>query len=552
MKKSVCSLFSIALCALAVTGCNTQPSSSTSVGNLRDLKAEVVWWNDYAQTGDAGTTQRFDYVQNVIKEFNKLYPNITVKQENHNSYSQIATDITNGLAAGNIPSMASVYPDPTIVWDETPNAILHSEQYFNDPEIGFGKTVDEEGNVIDDPSSTYADIQSSIESEKSGYGEGPLLTLPYSRSSEALFLNQTVFDKVGAGLCGSDSDKDVMTDPSGKLQETYTAPTAEATKKAYEVPTDWTEMVSLARQMKVDFPSVFDGTKDDYGYFNALPICYDSGDNLFISFCKMMNIDYTSNEEVLFNNDDAKAMMVQLKKWNNEGLIGTADQLPISNPTEGWHEYSTSMVNYGKVFMLISSTTSGMYLGVDGYRVGVYQTPTIGGKDMPDVSFSSKVSKNGDHYAISQGPSLVLFGNKDENVQKATFLFYKFLTNTENGAGLAATTGYFANRPSSNSTGELKTIIDAADDPITDDNKDYADLTNKTNKYKGLSYKINEEYIEQNDYFIAPINDKSAAARTAVGNLVNTIFDTKATTDAEIEKLVDDAFTSAYRNAVLG
>lgn len=524
MKKIACSLLAFAAFGAGLVSCQQSSDQIT-----------VTWWNDYAQEGDAATTQRYDYVQGVIEAFEKEHPNITVVQENHenhDSYGAIASDVTQGLTTGNIPSMASVYPDNAVIWDETPNAVLHPEQYFEDPEVGFGDT--------------YDDIKSSIEAEKSGYGDGDLLTLPYSRSSEAMFLNQTVFDKVGAGKCGNDSDPAVMGE-----SEKYTAPVASETKQAYQVPTDWTEMIALARQMKADFPSLFgdDVQRDEDGWFKAVPICYDSGDNLFITFSKMMGIPYTDDENVLFNNDDAKKMMIQLKKWNNEGLLCTADQLPISNPTEGWHEYSTSEVNYGNVFMLISSTTSGMYLGVDGYRVGVYQTPTIGGKDMADVTFSSTVSQDGDHYAISQGPSLVLFRNADEKVQKATFQFYTYLTNTENGAGLAETTGYFAVRPSSNETPALKTIIDAADDEITDKSNNDADLTKKTNKYKGESYKINEEYTAQGDYFIATINSHSASTRSAVGNLVNTVFNTTATTDAEIENLVNEAFATAYTSA---
>ena len=546
MKKTVCSLFLLSVLSLGLAGCNPT-----------DNRLTITWWNDYAQTGDEATTQRYDYVQGVIEEFEKLNPDIHVVQENHQSYGTIASDVTTGLNGGNIPNLASVYPDNVVIWDQTPNAILHPEQYFEDAEVGFGKQTtysivkdeetDEEklvANTVEDSSSSYDDIKNSIASEKSGYGDGDLLTLPYSRSSEALFINQTVFDKVGAGLCGVDSDEEVMTDDNGKLLETYKAPTAADTKEKYEVPTDWTEMIALARQMKMDFPSLFADQRDSDGWFKALPICYDSGDNMFISFCKMMNIPYTDNTNVLFNNADAKAMMVQLKKWNNEGLIGTADQLLVTDPVKNYHEYSTSKVNYGQCFLLVSSTTSGMYMGVDGYRIGVYQTPTIGGKDMPDVEFSSAVDMEGEHYAISQGPSLVLFRNANERVQKATFDFYKFLTNSENGAGLSATTGYFAVRPSSNKREELKDIIDSADKEITDKSTK-ENLADKSAKYKGLSYQINEQYIQQGDYFIANINDKSAAARTAVGNLVNTVFNSKAETDAEIEKLVEDAFKTA-------
>lgn len=520
MKKSLCSLLAFLSVGAFLSGCSKE-------------KTRITWWNDYAQTGESSATQRYDYVESVIAAFEKEHPDIEVVQENHNSYGEIAGDVTDALSAGgrNLPNIASVYPDNAVIWNKTEGAVLHPEKYFEDKEVGFGDT--------------YEDIKASINAEKSGYGNGTLLTLPYSRSSEAMFLNQTVFDKVGEGLCGNDSDPAVMED-----QEKYTAPRAAASKVKYEVPTNYTDMIALARQMKSDFPEVFANQRDSDNMLTAVPICYDSGDNMFITFSKMMGIPYTDEAKVLFNNDDAKKMMIQLKKWNNEGLIATADQLPITNAEEGWHEYSTSMVNYGKVFILISSTTSGMYMGVDGFRVGVYQTPTMGGKDMKDVSFSSAVSANGEHYAISQGPSLCLFEGGDEEINKATFEFYTFLTNTENGAGLSKTTGYFPVRESSSETDELKTIIDAADSEITDKSNSAADLTAKTDHYKGRSYEINQEYIAQDDYFIATINDKSAATRSAVGGMVNTIFNTVATTDDAIETLVNEAFQSAYLKAI--
>ena len=543
MKKSVCSLFALVMIGFSVTGCsNKNPYIGTVDTDLKNIKADLVWWNDYAQTGSAAATQRYDYAQNVIKEFNKIYPNISVKQVEYASYSEIAKAVDNGLAGGNIPNIASTYPDNVLSWD-TDGAILHAEQYFDDYKLGFGVSMDDKGTFIEDNSTVYADIQANIESEKAAYGSGDLLSLPYSRSSEALFINKIVFDKEGEGKCGQDSDHEVMAG-----QEEYVAPTANASKKKYSVPKDWKEMISLARQMKKDFSIFSDANqRDQDGWFINVPICYDSGDNLFISFSKMAGIDYADQEKPLFNNDAAKQMMIQLKKWNNEGLLCTADQLTWSRTAPQYHSYSTSMVNYGQVFMLVSSTTSGMYLGVDGYNIDVYPTPTFGTDDYDNPASNAT---SGKHYAISQGPSLALFENKDENTKKATFLFYKFLTNSQNSADLAATTGYFPIRKSSDNVSSYKKILDAADSDVPEHVTKTEDLTKKTDKYKGLSAKVNSQYVSAGDYFAAPVNKYSASTRSAVGELVNYVFNSTATTDAEIEKLVDDAFATAISSSI--
>ena len=103
MKKSVCSLLAMATIAFSLVGCQRQIPT-----DLLTLDTTITWWNDYAQEGTEAETQRYDYVQGVIEEFNKIYPNIKIVQENHESYGKIASDINTGLSAGNIPNMASV------------------------------------------------------------------------------------------------------------------------------------------------------------------------------------------------------------------------------------------------------------------------------------------------------------------------------------------------------------------------------------------------------------------------------------------------------------
>ncbi len=529
MKKTIAALMALIASSSIFVGCTTTQSD----------QIELLWWNDYNQDSTSDTS-RYDFAQSVIEDFEELYPNVTVKQVQYSSYSEIATQITNGLSTHNVPNLASVYPDDAATFGDT---VLHAAEYFDDEEVGFGKTVNSDGEVVDDPYTLKDDIDWSSEIAAYGEDEDDFLTLPYSRSSEALFINQTVFDKVGAGECGHTASEDSSVNGG----EQYIAPVAAESKVAYEVPTTWGEMIALARQMKVDFPELFADQIDEDGWFKAVPICYDSSENLFISLCKMMGIDYTSDSAPTFNNDDVKKMLIQLKKWVNEGLICTSNQLMMSTPI--YHSYSTSMVNYGSVFMLISSTTSGSYLYADGYVASVHATPTANKSDFPE--FES--NEQGTHYAISQGPSLVLFRDSDEEVEKATFNFYKFLTNTQNNASFAATVGYFPIRSSSNEEEAVQNIIDAADDEISEYSTDEEAWAAKRNTYTGQAYQLNVEYTEEEAYFAATVysnsNCSSAGARDAVGALVDAVIEGNAETDEEIEALVETQMSAAFSQA---
>jgi ABC-type glycerol-3-phosphate transport system substrate-binding protein len=553
MKSSLVAL-SLTAAVLGLTGCKTTTSSTSSsaASDIDPTKAvTVTWWNNYqvptltddlteAKARASSTYREYYYAKDLIAAFETEHPNITVNQVYKGSYSEIATAVNTAGASGDTPSMCSVYGDNVAVFN---NAGLTQDMtsYVSDADIGFGMKTTSTGTYVADSTTALSDYnQNYLNIEKGMYG-GKYLSMPYSKSAETLVVNQTVFDKVGAGDCGTSTT-------NAKGEAVYTAPVAAATKTAYTVPTTWKDLINTATQMKTDFPTLFADQRDSSGYFKAIPFCWDSAENMFISLCQNLGIKYTdgtgatASQQVLFNNADAKKMVVQLKKWNNEGLICTQNQLPLTNASKGYHDYSSNKAVAGTVFMCMSSTAGARYFATDGGFEATLNQPlaadTTSFYDTTKAATVTDVKK-----VISQGPSLTFFKKSDVNETRAAWEFYKYLTSTDNTATLAKNTAYFPLRTSSYNSDSIKALTDAGTAGTTADAKYAA----KGNAYTGEVLNLNTTYTTAGKYFLSDVFTYSSACRTAVGNIITTVFNDKtATTDDAIATLVDSAFTTAY------
>ena len=147
MKKTLYSLLALLTGVLVLNSC----------GHTSD-KIELTWWNDYAQPTEdqpTGDFSRYEYAQDVIEAYQALHPNVTIKQVAYDGYDTISEQIRNGLSSHVLPNIASVYPDDAATFGDT---VLHAAQYFDDATVGFGKTVNDKGEVVDDPKSLKSDI----------------------------------------------------------------------------------------------------------------------------------------------------------------------------------------------------------------------------------------------------------------------------------------------------------------------------------------------------------------------------------------------------------
>lgn len=523
----------------------------TSCGGSNSTKTTIVWWNNYQvpeisdslteeKARASSTYKEYYWAKDLITEFETAHPNIHVETVYKGSYSNIVTAVKSALSTGDTPNFASGYGDAVATYNAA-GASLDMSSFIDDANLGFGKksvynTDTKETTYVDDSTTAKADFNASYLSLEKGMYNGKYLSLPFSKSSETLVINQTVFDQVGAGECGVSND-------------TYKAPKASSSKTKYEVPTNWVDLIATARKMKADFPEVFADQRDEKNYFKAVPFCWDSTQNMVISLFKNMGIPYTNgaaktaSEQILFNNDAAKKLLKQLKEWNEEGLICTQDQLPITNEAKQYHAYSSNMACEGKIFMSISSTAGTRYYANDGFVSTFNAVPSIDEgiytNTAPTTTQAAKV--------ISQGPSLTYFKKSDDvkDAQHvASWEFYKFLTNADNSANLAVKTSYFPLRTASYQNADIVKAVNAASTTLSTT----ASSADKTTHYSGEVFKLNQTYTTNDSYFLSDVFTLSDAARTAVGNMLDNIFNTKVDATHTIDSIVDNAVTSAYNS----
>lgn len=574
LNKKLVTMLTTCLSLLGLVGCKSYKAPEAV--DYDGSKVTVQWWTNYQdpyadKTLNENSTEEqiaaakknsnyreYFYAQDVISAFNaeEKYKNIKIEMTYKGSYSDIAKAATEAIPNGGQPTMLNGYQDNIAVYNA----------------LADGVVFDSANYVTRDLESDSDFSQAYLNAEKNCYG-GKFYSLPYSKSSETLAVNKSVFDATGAGAIGENLEKTTTEDKDGKkttkIVRQYTAPIANDSKIAYSIPENIYDAMEIAEKMKTDFPNLFNNKKgdktgielinslnrefatdnpptapttdpeiaqrDSQGYFTAVPFCWDSAENMFITMMENSGAGYTNgsgknlNEQLLWNSDKAKEVLIQLKKWNNEGLFATQNQLYITNVQKNYHAYSSDLLKYGRVFMCVSSTAGARYFASDAK----YFAQLNHGLNY------AKGSKAEDAKVISQGPSITFFTRKDPQENAAAFEFYKFLTKTENSAKLAVNTSYFPLRKSSDESEQIKAIKEA---PAVTADSNYAD---KNKYYTKTAFDLNSTYSKNGNYFMSDVFDHSAASRTAVGNLVAEVLNATAPTDEAIKAVVDTAFKNA-------
>ncbi len=328
-----------------------------------------------------------DVLDAYIPEFNKIYPNITVKHEQVGSYddvkSQISTEITEGLQ----PHIAYCYPDHVASYNVA-GAVQPLDVLINDANVGL--TAEQ-----------IADFIPGYYEEGRQFGDGVMYTLPFSKSTEVLYYNKTFFAKNNllSYVQNEDGSSRVMT---------------------------WVEMEELCSKIIA---------LDD----SCVPLGYDSESNWFITMCEQMKTPYTSatGEKYLFNTPENRAFVKDFCEWYKEGYVTTQEIYGaytsnlFKEQGDGVDENGNAILNS---YMSIGSSAGATHQRPD--KVDDVYPFEVGITSIPQYDLNNKK-------VISQGPSLCLFKKSNFQETLASWLFIKFLTTTvEFQAEFSMASGY--------------------------------------------------------------------------------------------------------------
>lgn len=316
-------------------------------------------------------------LQNVfqiyLEDFNALYPNIHVDAQFIGGYDDVRDQMNTEIAAGKSDvNVAYCYPDHIATYN-TAKSVIALDNLIDDKEYGF---TDEEVN----------DFVKAYYEEGSSLGDGKMYSLPFSKSSEVLYYNKTVFDK-----------------------HKLSAPTHWFSTDE----NDKTSMEYICKELKTLYP-------------DSIPLGYDSDSNWFITMCAQNNIPYTSatGNNYLFNNDAAKAFVTTFKGWYDKGWVTTKSLYG------GYTSTLFTTTDKQNSFMTIGSSAGAAHQKPSDNRFEVDIVP------VPQSDENNKA-------VIQQGPNVCIFNGTDPQKIMASWLFVKyFTTNVEFQAQFSMTSGY--------------------------------------------------------------------------------------------------------------
>ena len=329
-----------------------------------------------------------------IEQFNILYPNIKINEQQVGSYDDVRNKITNEINAdaGEYPNIAYCYPDHVARFNKAgvvqPLNIFLADSEYKDIKIKRADGSEEYLCLTQEQTNDY--IQGYY-NEGFMFGDGSkMYTLPFSKSTEVLYYNKTFFEK------------------------------EENVKKGIKVPKSWDEMEEVLYKIKEVDP-------------NCVPLGYDSEANWFITMCEQQGSGYTQAEgdKYIFDNSENREFVERFKKWYDDKLITTAGTYGVTDD-----KYTSNLFKVQDSYMCIGSSagaknqmparTDGDYL----FEIGITSIPQVHPEDKTK------------HKVISQGPSICIF-NHDIQEVIASWLFAKyFTTNIGFQARFSSVSGY--------------------------------------------------------------------------------------------------------------
>ena len=341
--------------------------------------------------------------ENAIAAFEAKYPGWTVEHTQPGGYNEVRDKIKQDATAGNQPDLAYCYADHVAMY-MTYGIVVDMAQFLNSTDTYtytykddngdeqtkttgvLGYSADEQklfvqGYVEEGYATNYSDYA------KYGFNDKSMVTLPFVKSTELMYVNKTALDACGLTIA-----------------------------------TTWDELWTQCEVIKQRYP-------------NCTPLGYDSEANWFITMCEQNGWGYTSadsSEHYLFNNKDTQGWLDQLAKYYDKGYITTQ---------EDYEAYTSGLFVKG-------ADAGGLVYCIGSSGGASHQDPS--GKftfEITSIPGSKRADGTINYSCISQGPSLVMLSgakgvsNPDEK-QKMTWLFVKELLDPTFQAAFSIESGY--------------------------------------------------------------------------------------------------------------
>lgn len=179
--KTLCAATLLTVSCTALAGC----------GNSDSGKTVVTFWHTMGQSLQQA-------LNNMITAFNAIPGNENIKIEHvsQGDYSGIYEKLQKAIPAKTTPVMAYCYPDHVADYIDA-DAAVKLDDLIKDPEIGYTSTdkatTDPDYKIEDD----LNDFIPSFLEEGQEYAAEGTYSMPFSKSTEVLFYNETYLKEHG-------------------------------------------------------------------------------------------------------------------------------------------------------------------------------------------------------------------------------------------------------------------------------------------------------------------------------------------------------------------
>ena len=344
-------------------------------------KFEITFW----AKNDTNKTQTRIY-EKAIRDFEALYPNITVNMRLYTDYGKIYNDVITNISTGTTPNVCITYPDHIATYKTGSNVVVPLDSLFDDPEYGLaGSRLLFEGPSREEIVPEF--LEECIVGDQ-------YYAIPYMRSTEACYVNKTMVEALG-----------------------------------YEVPDVLTwdfvwEVADAAAQKDADGVYTLNGQKV------MIPFIYKSTDNMMIQMLRQRDAGYSTQEgEIEIFNDTTKDILYTVAEHAASGAFST---FKISS-------YPANFLNAGQCLFAVDSTAGATWMGSYAPLSDISKDKFV---EFETVVRTIPQYDPENPKMISQGPSICIFNKPDSQEVLASWLFAQYLITNDVQIAYAETEGY--------------------------------------------------------------------------------------------------------------